>query len=79
MMPAIFRDPTWAQDVCVRRMSLSCLLEQAVNVQLCYHITRVQAVEDMYAKPKPESSRVEQLKLAEKRVDWCRDFHDHSV
>ena len=36
-------DPTWAQDVCVKRsMSLSCLLYQTVMWPLCNYITRVQ-------------------------------------
>ena len=43
MRNVFFSDPTWAQEVCVKReMSLSCQLSQAVMCRLCNNITRVQ-------------------------------------
>ena len=51
-----FSDPTWAQDVCMKReMSLSCLLSQAVMWPLCNNIAQVHQAQWRYQWPSATS------------------------
>ena len=80
-------DPTWAQDVCVKReMSLSCPLYQAVMWPLCNNNTLVQQARLLARRPSLHRkftkiyacSHVSIFRLVQSIILVSRDIHSHT-